>query len=179
MLPTDLLKLIWHITYGVPPTTQNFNPSSDILRVLDIQMSIPTCLLRDRLPTSKFENQERQLFLAWQLFPPNPFKKGNPYIPSCCVTSKLSPWSQLGSEMCRLLSKEGIRKLRTYPAVIRRKYNKHINRTVFQWNDSFEELFSNTELCKAENYNLKNCNWAFEFKQVVLQQLSRARFLTV
>ena len=179
MLPTDLLKLIWHITYGVAPPLQNVNPLLDLLRVLDIQNSIPTCLLRDRLPTSKFETEDRQLFLAWQLFPPNPFKKDNPYIPSCCVTTKLSPWSQLGSEMFRLLSKDGIRKLRTYPAVLRRKYNKHINRSVFEWNDSFEELFSATELCKPENYNLKLCNWAFEFKHVVLSQLSRARFLTV
>ena len=178
MLPTDLLKMIWHFTYNVHPPSSKLDPWRDLLQVLDIQLSIPACLLRDRMPSTQFQTEEGKLFQVFQLFPPNPYRKGNPYLPTSCVTHLWSPWSQVGQEIFRLLSKEGIHKLRTYSAVLRRKYNKHINRPIFQWNDSLRELFGNPELHKPENYNLTDCKFAYEFKHHVLLEISKARYLT-
>ena len=177
--PSDLLKIIWVYAYDFCPKS---DPWRDVLLVLDIQQSIPECLLRDRLPLKKFCTLPRcpiWVNHAWQLYPPNPFKQGNPYLPSACICQmNPTPWSQIGGELLRLLDKRGIRNLRTYRAVIHRKYTQHLNRNVLEWNQSFDDLFSNVELCRVENYYLHDCRWAWEFKHTVLGQLSRARFLT-
>ena len=179
LFPTDLLKIIWVYAYDFYPAS---DPWRDVLLVLDIQHSIPECLLRDRLPLMKFCQHPQSPVLvnhAWQLYPPNPFKIGNPYLPSASVMQmNPTPWSQIGGEVLRLLSKQGLQKLRTYRAVIHRKYNQHLNRNVLQWNQSFEDLFSNVELSRVENYWLRDCRWAWEFKHTVLEQLKTARYLT-
>ena len=175
MLPRDLMKIIWCLAYDAQPD----RPWADLLLILDIQNSIPSCLLRDRMPTEQFKTTDEPWSCnTWQLYPPSPYKKGNPYIPMCSMTPNTMPWSMLGGEIFRMLSKQGLHNLRTYKRWLNRKYNKHINRPVVQWNESFDELFSNVELCKPENYNLKDCSWRWDFVHVLLRQLSHARYLT-
>jgi len=177
--PTELLHLIWMFAYNFRLVN---DPWRDVLLVLDIQKSIPECFLRDRLPVKWFCRAPHSPVVVnhvWQLYPPNPFKLGNPYLPSGAIVQNApSPWSQVGGELLRLLSKQGLHKLRTYRRVVQRKYNQHINRSVYDWNKSFRDLFANVEWCRVDNYSLESCQWAWEFKHTVLDQLSHARFLT-
>ena len=174
-LPTDLLHIIWYYAYK---WRLNCDPWKDVLLVLDIQQSIPSVFLRDRLPTKDMYGEtERHI---WQIYPLSPFKKNNPYLPSTMVEQHVPmPWSHLPGEIFNLLTNHGVHNLKTYRRVLHRKYNQHINRSVFEWNDSFRDLFGDVRLCQLQNYNLKQCNgWVWEFKNVVLKQLSEAKFLT-
>ena len=174
-LPTELLHIIWNYAYN---WRLERDPWKDVLLVLDIQESIPACFLRDRMPLKRMNYDRAHL---WQVCPLNPFKKGYPYLPSESVNQNCPcPWSQLAGELFYCLSKSGVRDLKTYRRVIQRKYNQHLNRSVFEWNTSFQDLFGDIRLCKLENYNLAHCeSWIWELRNIVLRQLSHAKFLTV
>ena len=176
-LPTELLHIIWGFAYNF---RLDRDPWTDLLLILDIQESIPACFLRDRLPMVRMTDLETRLGHLWQICPLSPFKKGYPYLPSESIDQMSPmPWSQLAGEIFYMLSRSGVHNLKTYRRVLNRKYNQHLNRNVFEWNDSFKDLFGDVRLCQLENYNLSFCkSWLWEFKHVVLWQLSKAKFLT-
>ena len=175
-LPTELLHIIWMYGYN---WRLHCDPWKDIMLVLDIQESIPSCFLRDRLPLKRHLAEAYEHNSILQVYPLNPFKNGNPYLPSSSVDQRVPmPWSHLPGEIFRLLSKHGVHSLKTYRRVLHRRYTQHLNRNVFQWNDSFQDLFADVKLCQIENFDLRSCSWAYEFKNIVLRELSRAKFLT-
>ena len=172
-LPTELLHIIWEFAYN---WRLECHPWSDLMLVQDIQESIPECFLPDRLPFKRIALvfDSRQEF--WQVYPPNPFKKGNAYLPSSCVEQSYL-WSALSGELFKYLTKQGVHKMKTYRRVLQRRYTQHLNRNIFEWNQSFEDLFGDVRLCQIENYNLKACPWTWEFKNILLKQLSNSKFL--
>ena len=186
-LPTELLHIIWQFAYN---WRLECDPWADLMLVHDIQESIPECFLTDRLPFKRIARivrvqlmgheftyetvDSRQQF--WQVYPPSPFKKGNAYLPSNCVEQS-NLWSALSGELFKYLTKQGVQQMKTYRRVLQRRYTQHLNRNIFEWNQSFEDLFGDVRLCQIEHYDLKDCPWAWEFKNILLKQLSNSKFL--
>ena len=89
-LCTALWYLIWDFGWAFRPKT---TPLGDLARVLDIQRSIPPCFLRDRVPPSAWMVTPKACAnQLYQLFPLNPFKKGNPYRPFGSVDPAFFIW---------------------------------------------------------------------------------------
>ena len=173
-LPLELMHLIWDFAYNY---RLGWEPSRDLDIVSDIQESIPACFITDRLPTKMGQPQNFHSQPFWQVYPPNPFKKGNPYLPSTSIYQG-TLWSALPGTLFQYLTKQGVRSLRTYKRVLLRRYNSHIQRNIFEWNQSFNVIFGNVELCNVENYDLKDCPFAWQFENILLKQLSQSKFLS-
>ena len=91
--PRCIVNLVWGFLW--PSWPQDTHPLDDLNYVADVQACVPPCFLRDRLPTldSEFKPGHLGLNRLYQLFPPNPFRRGNPYLPMRFLHPSSLPWS--------------------------------------------------------------------------------------
>ncbi len=170
----DLLGLTWQFAWGICPKK---HPLADVERVLDIQRSIPPSFLRDRVPPADWMVTPKACAnQLYQLFPPNPFKRGNPYRPFESVDPKFFIWSYLPSLVLSMLTTPAIRELVTYRAVLDRRLVRHYNRPVLQWNKSLEELF--LPLSDLGEDHFREDLWRVPFNSLVLGPLQEAAWLS-
>ena len=139
--PRCVMCLVWGFLWPLCP--KDTHPLDDLNYVADVQACVPPCFLRDRLPTLDSELKPGGLGLArlYQLFPPNPFRRGNPYLPMSFLHPSSLPWSMLPTELLRCVTKAGYRELKTYRAHAERRLCQHYNRPITNWNTSYIELF--------------------------------------
>ena len=174
-LHRDLLNETWDFAWGLRPKK---HPLADLERVLDIQRSIPPSFLRDRVPPAAWmvtpKTCANQLY---QLFPVNPFKRGNPYRPFETVDPNYFIWSYLPTLVLSMLTTPAIRELVTYRAVLERRLVRHYNRPVLQWNKSLEELF--LPLSDLGEEHFRNDLWRVPFNSLVLGPLQEGAWLSL
>ena len=177
-LCTALWYVIWDFGWGLR-TKQH--PLEDLERVGDIQRSIPAAFLRDRVPPREWlipnpvqpQCCKNQLY---QLFPLNPFKKGNPYRPFESVDPEFFIWSYLPSLVVNMLTVPAIRELVAYRAILERRLIRHYNRPILQWNKSLEEIFMPLSDLKEEHF--REDYWSVPFNLLVLGPLQGAAWLS-
>ena len=181
-LPTELWHLVWAFGWDFRPKK---HPFEDLERVCDIQRSIPSCLLRDRVPPKEWvgakyllKSRDRNVGMTqlYQLFPPNPFKSGNPYRPFGSVDPDFFIWSVLPSLIVSMLTTSGIHELVTYRAVLERRLTRHYSRPILQWNKSLEEVF--LPLSDLEEKYFYDDLWKGPFIRLVLEPLQAAAWLS-
>ena len=170
----DLLNVTWEFAWGLRPKQ---HPFDDLERVADIQRSIPPSFLRDRVPPVQWmctpKACQNQLY---QLFPLNPFKRGNPYRPFESVDPKFFIWSYLPSLVVSMLTTPAIHQLVTYRAVLERRLIRHYGRPVLQWNKSLEDLFLPLSDLTSEDF--RDDLWKVPFNRLVLVPLQQAAWLS-
>ena len=173
-MPVDLWRLVWGFAWNFRP---KINPLDDLARVLDIQKCVPSMFLRDRVPPKSWVVcQKAATNQLYQLFPLNPFKKGNPYLPLETVDPKFHLWSFLPSLILNMLTKPGVRKMATYRGVLERRLLRHYNRPLLQWNKSLQELFLPLSHLAPEFF--RDDLWKVPFSLRVLSELKEACFLS-
>ena len=173
-IPDDLLLLVWEFAWNFRPEKP---PLEDLLSVLDIQRCIPALFLRDRVPPKEWVVCRKACVnQLYQLFPPNPFKKGNPYQPFGTVDPNFWIWSNLPSLVVNMITKPGIRELVTYRGVLERRLNRHYNRPILGWNKSFQELFLPISRLDPKFY--RDDLWKVPFTSRFLSELTGACFLS-
>ena len=171
---TALWYVIWEFAWGIRPKT---TPFCDLERVLDIQRAIPPSFLRDRVPPADWMVTPKACAnQLYQLFPANPFKRGNPYRPFDSVDPKFFIWSYLPSLVLSMLTTPAIRELVTYRAVLDRRLIRHYNRPILQWNKSLEELF--LPLSDLSEDHFREDLWRVPFNSLVLGPLQEAAWLS-
>lgn len=178
--PRCVPNLIWSFLW--PDWPQTAHPLDDLNYVCELQAVIPPCFLRDRLPTLDSAYSEvgpHGLGMArlYQLFPPSPFRRGNPYLPMACLDPSAAPWSMLPTELLKRITKVGYQDLHTYRAHAERRLCQHYNRPVTKWNTSFLELFcaiSGLDFEKHFQPGSFSTAWAPFFEQI-----AEARYVTV
>ena len=173
-IPNDLWVLVWAFAWNHRP---NKPPLEDLLGVLDIQQSIPAMFLRDRVPPREWVvSHKANVNQLYQLFPLNPFKKGNPYRPFGTVDPDFPIWSNLPSLVINMIQKAGVRELVTYRGVLERRLTRHYNRPLLGWNKSFQELFLPISRLDPKFY--RNDLWKVPFTSRFLSELRGACFLS-
>ena len=169
-----LWYLVWEFGWGMRPKK---HPLVDLERVADIQSSIPPSFLRDRVPPKSWVVPPKACMnQLYQLFPPNPFRRGNPYRPFGTVDPEFQIWSSLPSLVVNMLTTPGIRELVTYRAILERRLIRHYNRPVLQWNKSLEEIFLPLSDLKPEHF--RTDLWEVPFSSQVLEPLQKAAWLS-
>ena len=168
----EMWFLVWDFAWGCRPKK---HPLLDLACILDIQRSIPPVLLRDRVPPIGWK--WTSLNCLYQLFPPNPFKRGNPYRPFVSVDSDFLIWTAIPTLIVSMLSAEALRKLKTYRAVMERRVGRHYERGILEWNTSANEFFLPVSTLLPQDFVKKP--WGPTFNFLVLGQLRETLFLTV
>ena len=173
-LCAEMWFLVWDFAWGIRPKK---HPFDDLDRVCDIQRSIPACLLRDRVPPKKWCVPPKCCMnQLYQLFPLNPFRRGNPYRPFETVDPDFFIWSYLPSLVVNMLTTPGIHELVTYRAVLERRLIRHYNRPILQWNKSLEEIF--LPLSDLEEKYFRDDLWKVPFNRLLLEPLQTAAWLS-
>ena len=177
-MPTRLCPplwfLIWEFGWDFRPKE---HPFVDVERVRDIQRSIPACFLRDRVPPRGWlVPPSVAINQLYQLFPLNPFRRGNPYRPFGTVDPDFFIWSYLPSLLIAMLTKPAIRQLVTYRGILERRLVRHYNRRILQWNKSLEELF--LPLSDLAEEHFRDDLWKVPFNSLVLGPLQEAAWLS-
>ena len=173
-IPDDLLRIVWDFAWNFRPS---ITPLEDLARVLDIQLCVPSMFLRDRVPPKSWiVSQKAATNQLYQLFPLNPFKKGNPYRPFESVDPEFFIWSYLPSLVVNMLTVPAIRELVTYRAILERRLIRHYNRPILQWNKSLEEIFMPLSDLKEEHF--REDYWSVPFNLLVLGPLQGAAWLS-
>lgn len=160
----ELWFLVWDFAWNCRPKK---HPLHDVTCILDIQRSVPPILLRDRVPPMGWKFTS--LNSLYQLFPPNPFKRGNPYRPFVSVDPEFFIWTSIPSLLVSMLSAEALRELKTYRAVLDRRVGRHYDRGILEWNLSCAEFFLPVGLLTPKHYVDKP--WGVAFNSLVLAEL--------
>ena len=173
-IPDDLLVLVWEFAWNFRPKKP---PLEDLRSVLDIQRCIPAMFLRDRVPPREWVvSRKACVNQLYQLFPLNPFRKGNPYRPFETVDPDFFIWSYLPSLLISMLTKPAISQLVTYRGILERRLVRHYNRRILNWNKSLEELFLPISDLAEEHF--RDDLWKVPFNSLVLGPLQEAAWLS-
>ena len=176
-LPREIWALVWEFAWGL---NMKKHPFDDLERVYDIQCSIPPIFFKDRVEPltwvkeawdEYFKNLRTEMY---QLFTPNPFKKGNAYLPFALVHEDV--WSRIPSFVLETLKPSGVHELVTYRGCLWRRLQRHYARPVLQWNKSLEEFF--LPLSDLKQSHFLEFSWKSRFTSEVLEALQGAAWLS-
>ena len=192
-LPTDMLNIIFKFAYNIKMKT---DPIKDIELQKNIQESIPPCFLMSRLPKPEwFTTQNHPLCgPCWKncnihrlcdkcvhnldcILVPSPFKKGNPYYPTCGIDPTFPKWSPAIGTFVDLLSRHACRKNHCYKACLLRKVEKMFTQSVLLWNEYFGQMFNKEFMLEPNNFFRKAYPWSDCFITKFCEELSMAQFL--
>ena len=170
-IPRFLQALIWEFAYY---GNINGDPLQDLWTVSHYQRSIPSIFLSDRMPW----NGMSQGFATTEICALNPLRKGNPYIPLSSIDVRATPWSRCFYFAIHLLSKEGVRRMKTYKGHLFRKVHELTNRNVFWWNRICVKLLMYYPgLEDPTNYKTP-CSWERDFIFEFTEAISRAQLVS-
>jgi len=144
-LPFVLKRIIWRFAY---PGDINHDPLRDIWCVLEHHRCVPAFFMTDRIPWRGCKHM--QLYDVWPL---NPFKKGNPYLPTTVVEARAIVFADTIVYCLEQLTPEAYRSMGTYRGHMRNKMFKFTRNAIFKWNTLCTELFMRYPgIEKIENY---------------------------
>jgi len=126
-LPFALQQLIWKFAYfGVIQR----RPMLDVLVCCETRRCIPPIFLKDRLPWHTMPTH------SWyDISPLNPFKRGNPYVPTNNLNLLAPAFSNVFRyAMIHMLPQQGCRSLGTYHGHLVTKVRRYCNRPIYGWN---------------------------------------------
>ena len=180
-IPVCLQQLVWKFAYGMACPVR---PLYDLEFVLDKQHSIPPIFLPFKVPTKTLFPHgwvhEHNTF--WPLFSPNPYRKGNPYVPACTLFSDYLTWSQVGGRFLEHISAKALKKMKTYRRVLQRRFVQQLNSPIHDWNKYMRHIWAFPELLEPENF-VTACDIyskANEFLvETVTRQLSQAQYCSL
>jgi len=179
-LPRDLLDIVWDFAYFVRTKT---HPATDLAYMLEIQNSVPAVFLRNSLPAApifdiKWEFLRDQEYSYSTLYIPNPYVLGNPYHPSDGICEYVTPWAFTMYRLFQLMRVKTVREtLRTYPAILLRKVNRHFNSGIHYWNNAFHHLWTKDVFIDRESYKPENTADE-ELIELVCSQLAQAGYFS-
>lgn len=174
-LPHDLWRIIWIYAYNC---TEETRPLRDLAFCSNAQTSIPEIFLCDRVPLLSWFPHGFKTYPShrvYQMFPPTPFKCGNPYLPTKLIDSSYNIWSNIPEMFIELLSCDALRVLKTYRGVVRRRLNAFLKSRVTDWNYHYNTIWSHCALSNPENFDCPN-EWSRELTLVVTRQLEMAQY---
>ena len=178
LLPRDMLDIVWDYAYLVRTKTC---PLHDVARMAIIQQSVPSIFLKPTLPASPIFDLgwaflKEQEFSYSNLYIPTPYARGNPYFPSSGLCTYVTPWAFTLYRLVQLMARKAIKNdLRTYPAILMRKANRHFNSKIDDWNHAFMSFWSRDAFLNEDCYKPEN-SADVELIQLACYQLERAKY---
>ena len=173
------MGVIWEFAYG--ERLGRF-VIDDLNHFIKFRGKIPNVLLANSVPVKPFITgpNHQSIFFQTQIFSkllePNPYILGNPYFPSTMISDPFFIWSQGLHVVMSTISAKAIRKARTYPKVIRRKFRRMCMTGVSEWNSVLRDVFHKHDFWfHMESYGLRT-HREHRLIEIFLQQLLQAQY---
>jgi hypothetical protein len=150
IFPKVIIRLVWEFAYM---KVFLCDPMRDLAYIARVQASVPPMIFEERIALS--EEIDRQWlhtdeFLYRSAFSPNPFIRGNPYLPMDMLAIQCL-FNRNLEVITSMFSRDLIRHLRTYRGIIFRYVNKTLL-TMTQWNALFIRFLRHRAVRNPENY---------------------------
>ena len=136
-VPREIFALLCFFAYGVCPKKHFL---VDLDEVLAYQRAIPPILLRRMIPTRPLFTGKGVPVGHEDLFQPNPYRSGSPYLPQPCVFGWV--WSELIIVILDHLRVDVVRQNHRYRGVLYRNASRHIRAgCISHWNKILSDFF--------------------------------------
>lgn len=154
-IPRDIIRVVWDFAWR---TGNLCEPMCDLAYIDRIQYCIPPILFEERVALKSqvcrhWVEPNEMVFRS--VFPPSPFIRGNPYIPTETLARQCL-FNRNLELLTGMFTRSLIRHLRTYRGIVLRYVNKTLM-TLNQWNALFLRFLRHPEVWNPDNYMYFSC----------------------